>query len=201
VSLETTLRSIERGLFAAGLLIAAWWVAALLEAHAVAQRPLPDPPRASVQSLPRGVVVPARGAWLARLDVPAVGLSATVLRGSDDETLARGAGHIDGTALPGQPGNTGIAGHRDTTFRLLRRLSAGDRIELTTVDRVYRYSVTRTFVVDPEDVHVLDPGDSSLLTLVTCYPFDFIGPAPRRYIVHAELVGDENRAAREWDRP
>ena len=120
-------------------------------------------------------------------------LSATVLEGSDDGTLARGAGHIEYTPLPGQRGNIGIAGHRDTTFRAVRHLRAGDALELTTADRVYRYVISKTFVVEPEDVYVLDPGDQPMLTLVTCYPFEFIGHAPHRYIIQAVLVDEAPR--------
>src|ERR1019366_1172085 len=118
------------------------------------------------------------GSWLAPLDAPSVQLAAAVLEGSDDETLARGAGHIEDTPFPGQPGNIGVAGHRDTTFRAVRHLHVGDPLTLTTSDRVYRYKITRTFIVDPNDVYVLDPTDHPILTLVTCYPFEFIGHAP-----------------------
>jgi sortase A len=122
-----------------------------------------------------------------------VRLSATVLEGSDDRTLDRGAGHIEYTPLPGQPGNIGIAGHRDTTFRAVRHLRIGDPLELTTSDRVYRYEITKAFVVEPEDVYVLDPGERPMLTLVTCYPFEFIGHAPQRYIIQADLVSEAPR--------
>jgi sortase A len=151
---------------------------------------VPDPPKAAEASVPATEVVPAvvTGSWVARLDAPSVQLSATVLEGSDDVTLARGAGHIEDTAFPGQPGNVGIAGHRDTTFRAVRNLHVGDPLRLTTSDRIYRYSITKTFVVEPEDVYVLDPGDGSMLTLVTCYPFSYIGHAPHRYIIQAVLV-------------
>ena len=120
-------------------------------------------------------------------------LSATVLEGSDDGTLARAAGHIEDTAFPGQPGNIGIAGHRDTIFRPLRRLRPGDPLTLSTADRVFRYRVSGTQIVDPQDVYVLDPTDRPVVTLVTCYPFDFVGHAPRRFIVRAELVSESAR--------
>jgi sortase A len=138
-------------------------------------------------------VAPERRTWIARLEAPSVALSATVLEGSDDGTLARAAGHIEDTAFPGQPGNIGIAGHRDTVFRPLRRLREGDPITLSTADRVFRYRVSGTKIVDPEDVYVLDPTDRPAVTLVTCYPFDFIGHAPRRFIVRADLVSENAR--------
>jgi sortase A len=134
-----------------------------------------------------------RGSWLARLEAPAVNLKATVLEGSDERTLGRAAGHIEDTALPGEPGNMGIAGHRDTTFYALRRLKAGDRLTVTTAGAVFEYEVSRTWVVAPEDVHVLDRTPRPALTLVTCYPFNFIGSAPRRFIVRGDLIAERPR--------
>jgi LPXTG-site transpeptidase (sortase) family protein len=186
----TILRWLERALLAVGVAIGVWCVTVILDARFVANTPPPPPPAASTSDIPRGIVIPARGAWVAKLDAPTVSLSATILEGSDDETLARGAGHIEYTPLPGQPGNgnVGIAGHRDTTFRAVRHLKVGDPLELTTATSEHRYLITRTFIVDPEDVYVLDPGDEPMLTLVTCYPFEFIGHAPKRYIVQAALI-------------
>ena len=169
-----------------------WAATRLIEAKYVAMMPVPEPPAISSPA-PAPIVAPATGGWVARLDAPSVHLSATVLEGSDDGTLARGAGHIEYTPLPGQEGNVGIAGHRDTTFRVTEHLRTGDVIELTTSDRIYRYIVTRTFVVEPEDVYVLDPGDRPMLTLVTCYPFTFIGHAPHRYIIQGVLVDQTPR--------
>jgi sortase A len=186
----TFLRGLERTLLGVGLGLGIWCGAVLLEAHFVATMAIPAPPKAVAASVPTTTVLPAPmiGSWVAKLDAPSVRLSATVLEGSDDATLARGAGHIEDTAFPGQPGNIGIAGHRDTTFRAVRDLRSGDPLELTTSDRIYRYVITKTFIVEPEDVYVLDPGDRPMLTLVTCYPFTFIGHAPHRYIIQAELV-------------
>src|SRR6185295_12456479 len=131
------------------------------------------------------------GTVVARLDAPAVKLSAAVLEGSDDAILNRGAGHIEETALPGERGNIGIAGHRDTIFRPLRRLRVGDALNLSTSDRVYRYRISKTLIVGPEDVYVLNPTRQPTLTLVTCYPFDFIGHAPKRFIVQARLIEEQ----------
>lgn len=125
-------------------------------------------------------------AALARLQIPSVGLSVMVLEGTDPVTLNRGVGHIEGTALPGEPGNTGLAGHRDSFFRCLDRLSARDVILLTTAEgRTVRYAVDHIEIVQPEHLDVLQATSSQTLTLVTCYPFHFIGPAPLRYIVKA----------------
>ena len=135
------------------------------------------------------------GAWIARLEVPSVKLATTVLEGTDDGTLSRGSGHIEDTPFPGHTGNVGIAGHRDTVFRPLRHIHLGDEMKLTTADRVYHYKISKTLIVTPDDVYVLDPTAQPTLTLVTCYPFDFIGHAPRRFIIQAALVSDEARVA------
>ena len=87
----------------------------------------------------------------------------------------------------------GIAGHRDTTFRPVRNLRVGDPLVITTADRIYRYRISRTIIVDPEDVYVLDDANHPTLTLVTCYPFEYIGHAPRRFIVSADLIREERR--------
>ena len=138
----------------------------------------------------------AIGDWVARFDAPSVQLSATVLEGSSDDVLARAAGHIENTAMPGEAGNVGIAGHRDTTFRALRNLEIGDPLLLTTRDRILDYRISGTRIVNPEDVWVLDPTDHQVLTLVTCYPFTYIGHAPHRYIITADLVGTAEAARR-----
>jgi sortase A len=139
-------------------------------------------------------VPPEPGTWIARLDALSLQLSTTVLEGSDDGTLDRAAGHIEDTPLPGERGNIGIAGHRDTVFRPLRRARVGDTLDLSTADRVYHYRISRTLVVNPEDVYVLKPTGKPTLTLVTCYPFQFVGHAPRRFVVQAELTSDEARS-------
>lgn len=130
------------------------------------------------------------GATLGRLEISRLGLSVMVLEGIENRTLRVGAGHIRGTALPGDVGNIGIAAHRDTFFRKLEHIQPGDRIQLTTPDGVYQYAVHSTRVVDPEDVEVLDPREHPTLTLVTCFPFQYIGSAPKRFIVHAHQVSD-----------
>jgi sortase A len=130
---------------------------------------------------------------IGRIDIPRLALSVIVMEGTSSKTLRRAAGHIAGTALPGQPGNVGISGHRDTFFRPLRNIEANDTITVTTTAGEYRYRVLSTRIVEPDDVAVLDPGDDPVhnetLTLVTCYPFYFVGPAPKRFIVRAQRVG------------
>jgi sortase A len=193
---------LERSLIAIGCILMLWCAIVIGRMWYYKSMPIPPPtaatlpgeaPTGTTGTLPQPKV--STGTWLARLEAPSVQMSATVLEGTDDGTLARGAGHIEETPFPGEPGNIGIAGHRDTIFRPVRNLHAGDPLVLTTADRVYRYRITKTSIVDPEDVYVLDPADHPTLTLVTCYPFEFVGHAPRRFIVHADLVGQETRAA------
>ena len=123
---------------------------------------------------------------IGRIEIPRLGLSASVMEGTSTTTLRRAVGNIAGTALPGQPGNVGISGHRDTFFRPLRNIRRNDIITLTTLLGEYRYRVMSTRIVRPTNVAVLDPTGNEILTLVTCYPFYFVGPAPSRFIVRAE---------------
>jgi sortase A len=125
---------------------------------------------------------------IGRIEIPRLGLSVIVVEGVDRRILRRSVGHIPGTALPGQPGNVGISGHRDTFFRPLRNIRRDDIITLTTLLGDYRYRVLSTKIVSPSDVEVLDAGENEILTLVTCYPFYFVGPAPDRFIVRAERI-------------
>jgi sortase A len=119
------------------------------------------------------------------IEVERLGVSVAVMEGTSNKTLRRAVGHIAGTALPGQAGNVGIAGHRDTFFRPLRKIESGDLITLTTPGGEYRYRVVSTRVVRPENIEVLNSDGTELLTLVTCYPFYFLGSAPDRFIVRA----------------
>jgi len=129
---------------------------------------------------------------LAVLRISKVHLEVPVLEGTDDLILNRGVGHILGTVHPGEDGNIGIAGHRDGFFRVLKDVRQGDTIEVSTSSRTDTYIVDQTLVVHPDDVSVLQPRSLSSLTLVTCYPFYFVGSAPERYIVEA------SRADRDW---
>jgi sortase A len=125
------------------------------------------------------------GEMIGRLEIPRVNISVIVLEGSDSSILDVAAGHIPGTALPGTTGNVGIAAHRDTFFRSLREIRPNDRLTFTTPIRTFEYGVESTEVVDPKNVGVLGPTADAELTLVTCYPFTYIGAAPKRFIVHA----------------
>ena len=127
----------------------------------------------------------AGAAPVALLRIPRLGLEVPVLEGTDEWTLDRGLGHIEGTARPGEPGNVGIAGHRDGFFRPLKDIRDGDLVELALPGSVRRYRVERLSIVRPDAVRVLRPTPTPSLTLVTCYPFYFVGPAPERFIVRA----------------
>ncbi len=187
----------ERALFLVAFILGTWTLLDAAEAHFYASLPVPTATQATV-ALPGdpgdGVVgtgTPASlqpGSWVARIQIPSIGLDATVIEGSTDEMLARAAGHIEYTPLPGRGGNVGIAGHRDTTFRPLRQVQPGHALRLVTANGTFEYRVDRTMVVNPDAVHVLDPTDRPTVTLVTCYPFTFVGRAPKRFIVQASRV-------------
>lgn len=135
------------------------------------------------------LVIPVRdGSPLGRIEISRVGLTAIVQEGVTEGTLRRAVGHFPGTALPGQRGNVALAGHRDTFFRGLRQIRKDDEITLTTLSGAYRYRVESTQVVEPEATEVLDEAANEMLTLVTCYPFNFVGSAPQRFIVRAYRI-------------
>ena len=151
----------------------------------------PPPPVVDVRPsapVPRPRSQPAPGSVIGRLEIPRLGVSSIVRAGSDARTLQLAIGHIPGTALPGENGNVGLAGHRDTFFRRLRNIRSDDEIRLVTAEGTFIYRVQRTNVVQPRDVWVLDPTARPTLTLVTCYPFTYIGSAPQRFIVRAALA-------------
>ena len=126
---------------------------------------------------------------IGKIAIPRLNISAMVKEGIDYRTLDLAAGHIPRTALPGQTGNVGVAAHRDTLFRNLKDVRRDDKITLTTLDGEYVYRVVSFKIVQPTDVSVLDPSpDEKILTLVTCYPFYFVGDAPKRFVVRALQV-------------
>jgi LPXTG-site transpeptidase (sortase) family protein len=126
---------------------------------------------------------------IGRLEIPTIGLKVIVLQGTDAWTLNGAVGHISGTAFPGEPGNIGLAGHRDGFFRGLQSIALHDPIILRTPINTYVYKVENISIVGPHDTQVLKSSASPNLTLVTCYPFHFIGNAPQRFIVSARLTG------------
>jgi sortase A len=130
---------------------------------------------------------------VAVLKVPKIHLEVPVFEGTDDRVLNRGAGRIEGSARVDDPGNVGIAGHRDGFFRGLKDVQVGDSIELETPDAMRTYITDSITVVNPDDVSVLQGGSQPAITLVTCFPFYVLGSAPQRYIVHASLHGETKR--------
>jgi len=203
-SLRGILRWVQRGLFAGALTMLGYcafvlgdtWIFQhreqqnldrLLHAESPATQERPaaggsPKPAPSVPSIgPEGLI--------GRIEILRLGVSLIVVEGTDKPTLRRAAGHIVGTAMPGQPGNIGIAAHRDTFFRPLRNIQNGDVITLTTLRGEYHYRVVSTKIVSPYEVAVLNPDDGSqILTLITCYPFYYVGSAPERFIVRADRV-------------
>jgi sortase A len=136
--------------------------------------------------------VPTLGV-VGRIEVPRLNLSAVAREGVDVRTLRVAVGHIPGTAFPGEDGNAGFAAHRDTFFRPLKAVRTGDEVIVTTARGVYHYAVTGVRIVAPDEVSVLDTTSAAVLTLVTCYPFDYIGSAPQRFIVRAALQTSPSR--------
>jgi sortase A len=144
--------------------------------------------RPLTQAPPPGPGVVALGGLVGRIEIPRLRMSVIVAEGTAEKTLRHAAGHIEGTRFPGTQGNVGIAGHRDTLFQPLRDVRQDDVIVLTTLQGRYRYRVISTRIVDPSDVAVLISDGQEILTLVTCHPFYFVGPAPNRFVVRAERI-------------
>ena len=128
---------------------------------------------------------------IGRIEIPRLLLSVVVVEGIDKITLRRAVGHIPGTALPGQSGNVGLAGHRDTFFRPLKDLRIKDEVQFSTLKGNFRYEVEWLKVVEPGDVGVLASSGENVLTMVTCYPFYYVGPAPQRFIVRARQLSPQ----------
>lgn len=183
------LRWIQGLLFITGLLLLGYVGFTLLEARLYqvsAKRSLENEIQAEKerpQSQPKPPV--RKGDVLGRMDIPRLGMSVAVLQGTSSRILRLGIGHIAGTPLPGETGNIGIAGHRDTFFRGLKDIRKNDEIQLQTTSGLSRYQVDWMKVVASDDQNVLAPSTESALTLVTCYPFYFVGPAPKRFVVRA----------------
>jgi sortase A len=192
-------RWLERGLFAVGAVCLAWCGLALAQpalyqhaAKAQIDRMI------STQSVTARVASPSvagrvvvDGELLGRINIPRLRLSAAVAEGDDDRILGVAVGHLPDTALPWQQGNAALAGHRDTFFRKLKDIHVEDEIQLMTEHGVFLYRVRRTRIVAPGDVWVLAPTAVPSLTLITCYPFSYIGHAPQRFVVQAERLPDK----------
>jgi len=192
--MKTCIQRLGQTLLFAGLLllsypIANWVYADGFQAY---QKWIFDRARAQSSKLqPQSPTVPH--AVIGRIEIPRLDLAAMVVEGVEEGDLLRGAGHVPGTALPGEPGNMAIGGHRDTFFRPLRNIRNNDIIFLTTLHGSYRYVVTSTEITGPDDTEVLDPSPEPMLTLISCYPFSYVGPAPKRFVVRARLIGIPTR--------
>jgi sortase A len=190
-----TLKLAERALTMVSALALCYCLAVFLEAKFYQTREARDFARelrlkevnkaAPIDSI-AAVATPDKHGVVGRLEIARLGLSVMVVEGVDDIDLKRAVGHIPGTALPGESGNVGIAGHRDTFFRPLRSIQLDDTITVSTLQGASRYRVVSTNVVRPEDIQVLYPTGRDSLTLVTCFPFDYVGSAPKRFIVRAD---------------
>jgi sortase A len=180
----------QRALFVCAVLLLGYCAFALVDAWMFQRREsgdldhLPRDRRAASESAPAA----AADGLIGRIEIPRLLLSAIVVEGIDETTLRRAVGHIPGTALPGQPGNVGLSGHRDTFFRPLKDLRIKDEVQISTLKGNFKYEVESLRVVEPDNVGVLAASAENVLTLVTCYPFYYVGPAPQRWIVRARQV-------------
>ncbi len=155
---------------------------ALIEEAAKDESPVPQMPVVSTPSFRADPKV------LGRVEIPRLGVSGVIREGTDPKTLRRAVGHVPKTARPGEKGNVVLAAHRQQQFRGLRDVRQGDRIRVTTPQRRFEYEVERSWVVDPQSVSVMDVTPGRQITLLTCYPFDYVGPAPQRFVVRGRQV-------------
>ncbi|MBP9826806.1 MAG: class D sortase [Thermoanaerobaculia bacterium] len=152
-----------------------------------------DPSRSGDRIHPRAASRARELPFVAQLEIPSIALSALVVDGVDAQTLRRAVGRIPASSRPGEPGDVALAGHRDTDFRGLGELDQGDPLILRTGEGEFRYEVESIRIVPPQRIDVLTPADHPTLTLVTCYPFHYVGPAPLRYVVRAREVARPSR--------
>lgn len=180
-----------------GLALAGWYGASLVRTYSDELRRLADSDAEIMRPPTQPVVLapPREGALLGSVSIPRVGVSSGIIEGSEPQDLAVSVGHIPGTAMPGREGNVALAAHRDTFFRGLEFIRRGDDILVTTSQGTLLYQVDNMRVVFPKDVYVLKDVGRPVLTLVTCYPFHFVGDAPQRLIVQARLMGPQSISA------
>ena len=179
---------IELGLLGLGVTCSVWWGVVSLQAtrYQYEQRAVLERMRAAAPGVVNDSVPLPSGSLIGLLDIPRLRLSAMIAEGDDDATLNMAIGHLSDTPFPWHDGNSALAGHRNTFFRPLQQIRVGDELRVSTVRGDFRYQVRETMVVGPDDVWVLNPTDRPMLTLITCYPFNYVGKAPRRFIVRAE---------------
>ena len=179
---------IERALLATGIFCLVWSGVVSLNAslYQHTQRAVLERTRGEAHPLNSRFEVLNNGSLVGSIEIPRLGLSAVIAEGEDEATLKVAVGHLPDTPLPGDAGNSALAGHRDTFFRPLQHIRVGDQVRVSTPRGDFHYQVRETMVMGPDDVWVLDPTDRPMLTLITCYPFNYVGKAPRRFIVRAE---------------
>jgi sortase A len=182
---------LEAILILTGLAAAAYCAYAWRESQATQDRALKE--LAEMGRPEKGSTPPPEGSPVGEIVIPKVGLSAAILEGTEPTTLRRAVGHVFGTPEPGETGNICLAGHRDTFFRPLKQISPGDEVELRFPGGTSRYRIAEIETVDPHNLRVLEPTGGNTLTLITCYPFYFIGSAPRRFIVRANAISSAVR--------
>jgi sortase A len=192
----------QGGLLACGILLLSYCGFAVVDAWVFQRRESSDLDRlqqaqsaasegtreAQSSTTPKQSPVPVMDDLIGRIEIPRLLLSAIVCEGAESATLRRAVGHIPGTALPGAPGNVALAGHRDTFFRSLKDLRVKDEIQFSTLKGNFTYEVESLAVVEPDNVSSLAPSSENVLTLVTCYPFSYVGSAPKRFIARARQV-------------
>jgi sortase A len=194
------LKWVQRALVACAVLLLGYCGFALADAWIFQKRESRDLDRLVSERRAASESAPAAASdgLIGRIEIPRLLLSLAVLEGIDNSTLRHAVGHIPGTALPGEPGNVGVAGHRDTFFRPLKDLKIKDEIQFSTLKGDFKYEVESLRVVEPDNVGVLAPSGENVLTIVTCYPFNYIGSAPKRWIVRARQVASQ-RASPTFD--
>jgi sortase A len=197
IGIRRTIRSVGTVAICAGLM------ALLYVGWGVARTRAPEFPHLSHSpsawptasaATPRALVA---GESLGQIRIERLGLAAEIREGESAAVLRRGVGHLADTAWLGQGGNVALAGHRDTVFRALRKIKPGDVIEIATPGRIAQYLVAETTVVAPDDLSVLESSGDSTLTLITCYPFTFIGAAPNRFVVRARETNPPRASGRD----
>jgi LPXTG-site transpeptidase (sortase) family protein len=188
-----TARALEHALSGFAVLAVGYWAWVVLGAqvhYAVQERRLQALSVQAAPAIERHLAAATRAEMdrtglIGRLEVPRLGLAVIVEEGVDRGTLRHAAGHLPGTPLPGEPGNVVVAAHRDTLFRPLKDIRKGDEVRFVTPDGSFAYEVVKTEIVRPSDTDVLASASGGEATLITCYPFGFIGPAPERFVVQA----------------
>lgn len=154
-----------------------------------------------VQSSAESVAAPVKDDGLTRVSIPKINLDVIVVEGTNHKALRVGPGHLKQTPPPGELGNSVISAHRDTFFRHIYELAKGDEIQVRRNGRTYTFQVTGKKIVQPNDVSILNNTPDARLTLITCYPTYYIGPAPQRLIVFSKLIGDTHKAAQQAQTP